>query len=168
MGGGKRTVETTPCEQEGRVEGRQNPGVEWKRSRKHSCGGNTERRREPERHERRPARGRRGKPLHPLAKQSKDFEFHVYNRKPAKKVGLDHVRVGHQFPLTGPEKGKDQTGMLFLHPGRHVHEISHVPDPGESQSFDDEGLTAKSQGARAPRRENMVHGVYPGAPIVLF
>ena len=43
MGGGKRAVETTPCEQEGRVKGRQDPRIERKRTRKHGCKGNTER-----------------------------------------------------------------------------------------------------------------------------
>ena len=83
-------------------------------------------------------------------------------------MGLDHGRTGHQFPLTGPEKGKDQTVKLLHHPGRHLHERSHVPDPGESQSIDDESLAAKSQGARTPRRENMVNSVYLGVPIVLL
>ena len=44
MGGGKRAVETTPCEQEARVKGRQDPRIERKRTRKHGCKGNTERR----------------------------------------------------------------------------------------------------------------------------
>ena len=83
-------------------------------------------------------------------------------------MGLDHGSAGHQFPLTRPEEGKDQTGKLLLHPGRHVHKRSHVPDPGESQSVYDEGLPAKSQGARTPGCENVVHSVYPRAPVVLL
>ena len=85
-----------------------------------------------------------------------------------KRWGWTTVERDTSSRLPDQKKGKDKTGKLLLHPGRHVHERSHVPDPGESQSINEEGLAAKSEGARTPRRENMVHGVYPGAPVVLL
>ena len=60
-----------------------------------------------------------------MIKQGKNFEFHIYDREPAKKVGLDHSRTGHQFPPTRPEKGKDQTGKLLLHLGTCTREAMY-------------------------------------------
>jgi len=49
-----------------------------------------------------------------------------------------------------------------------VDEGCHIPDPGESKSINDKGLTTKREHTRTPGFENMVHRIDSRTPVIFL